>query len=190
MGLNLKRLACPLAALLLAAGAGAGMPAPLVVTMPPQQAQQAILQAVRQLAPQREEHRRYRMALPFGAPLFPPDADFAAPPTTAPALAAWLALPAAQRRYDVLITPDVDYHWNAEGRQYSCQFVIHVQARDGAGSQLALLQVRPTEYAGKRFDLLGRTGPGRYVDLRPAAPSAQTEAELRAFLAAALARPQ
>jgi hypothetical protein len=189
MGLNLKQLARVLAALLLAAAAGAGggadMPAALVVTMPPQQAQQAILQAVRQLAPQREEHRRYRMALPFGAPLFPPDADFAAP-----ALAAWLALPAAQRRYDVLITPDVDYYWNAEGRQYSCQFIIHVQARGGAGSQLALLQVRPTEYAGKRFDLLGRTGPGRYVDLRPAAPSAQTEAELRAFLAAALARPQ
>jgi hypothetical protein len=194
MGLNWKRLACPLAALLLSAGASAGMPAPLVVTMPPQQAQQAILRAVRQLAPRREEHRRYRMALPFGAPLFPPDADFAAPqttaPSTAPALAAWLALSAAQRRYDVLITPDVDYYWNAEGRQYSCQFIIHVQARDGAGSQLALLQVRPTEYAGKRFDLLGRTGPGRYVDLRPAAPSAQTEAELRAFLAAALARPQ
>ncbi|MFS2138458.1 hypothetical protein [Duganella sp. Dugasp56] len=198
MGLNLKQLARALAALLLAAASGAGgaadMQAALVVTMPPQQAQRTILQAVRQLAAQREEHRRYRMALPFGAPLFPPDADFAAPSTaastTAPALAAWLALPAAQRRYDVLITPDVDYYWNAEGRQYSCQFIIHVQARGGAGSQLALLQVRPTEYAGKHFDLLGRTGPGRYMDLRPAAPSAQTEAELRAFLAAALAHPQ
>ena len=172
--------------------ATAAVPGALDVAMPPAQAQQAILQAVHNLAPQREEHRRYRMALPFGAPLFPPDADFAAPasvPAT-PALAAWLALPAARRRNDVLITPDVDYHWNAEGRQYSCQFIVHIEARDGAGSQLMLLQVRPTIHAGKRFDLLGRTGPGHYMDLRPAAPSAQAEAELRAFLAAALAPPQ
>ena len=171
-------------------GGAAEMPTALAVATPPPQAQQAILYAVQHIAPQREEHRRYRMAVPFGAPLFPPDADFAAPPAGAPALAAWLALPASQRQYDVLITPDVDYYWNAEGRQYSCQFIIHVQAQDGAGSRLVLLQVWPTVYTGKRFELLGRTGPGRYMDLRPSAPSAQTEAELRAFLAAALARQQ
>jgi hypothetical protein len=191
MGLSLKTPACALAALLLTASCSgrAAATQPLTATMPPPQAQQAILRALRQLAPQREEHRRYRLALPFGAPLFPADSDFAAQPGATPALAAWLALPAAQRRHDVLITPDVDYYWNAEGRRYSCQFIIHIQAGDGAGSQLSLLQVRPTINTGKRFDLLGRTGPGRYLDLRPATPSAQTEAELRAFLAATLTAP-
>lgn len=160
----------------------------LTIPLPPQQAQTAILRAVQQLAPQREERRRYRLAQPFGAPLFPPDADLALPPA-APPLAAWLTLPAAQRQHDVLISPDIDYYWHAEGRQFSCQFIIHLQA-DGAGSRVQVLQVRPTEYAGKRFELLGRTGPGRYVRLLPTTPSSQAEAELRAFLASALARQQ
>jgi len=160
------------------------MAAPLAVGMAPAQAQQAVLQALRQLAPQREERRRYRMALPFGSPLFPPDAELALPPL-APDLRAWLALPAAQRRHDLLITPDIDYFWPAEGRQYSCQFLIHITAH-GAGAQLAVLQLHPTEYAGKQFKLLGRTGPGRYMKLLPATPSAASEAALQALLAAAL----
>ncbi|GJJ04031.1 hypothetical protein RugamoR64_45690 [Duganella rhizosphaerae] len=161
----------------------------LTVRMAPQQAQQAILQAVQHIPAQREEHRRYRIALPYGAPLFPPDADLALPPAS-PALAAWLQLPAPQRRHDVLITPDVDYYWNAEGRQYACQFIVHLRAAGDGRTQLALLQVRPTVYAGKSFKLLGRTGPHAYLDVRPAAPSPQSAAELRAFLAAALAQPQ
>lgn len=166
----------------------------LTVPLAPAQAQQAILLAVRQLPPQREEHRRYRLALPFGAPLFPPDDDFALALATqasapAPTLAGWLALSATQRRHDVLITPDVDYYWSAEGRQFSCQFIIHLEAH-GTGTRLVTLQVRPIEYAGKRFELLGRTGPGRYIKLLPTTPSAQSEAELRAFLTTALARQQ
>ena len=160
----------------------------LTVRMAAPQVQQALLQAVQRIPAQREEHRRYRMALPFGSPLFPPDADLALPPAP-PALAAWLALPAEQRRHDVLITPDVDYYWNAEGRQYACQFLVHVQALDGGLTQLALLQVRPSSYAGKAFKLLGRTGPGYYRDIQPAAPSPQSAAELRAFLATALDQP-
>lgn len=207
---RLLRLACggvlaTCAAAAIAAAAPAAPTAPaamLTVPLAPAQAQQAILLAVRQLPPQREEHRRYRLALPFGAPLFPPDDDFAlalVPPAPAPArapasapasgLAGWLALSATQRRHDVLITPDVDYYWSAEGRQFSCQFIIHLEAH-GTGTRLVTLQVRPTEYAGKHFELLGRTGPGRYIKLLPSTPSAQSEAELRTFLAAALARQQ
>lgn len=190
---RLLRLTCggalaSCAAAAMAATSTAGPPATLTVPLAPAQAQQAILLAVQQLPPQREERRRYRLALPFGAPLFPPDHDFALAPA-APALSGWLALSAAQRRHDVLITPDVDYYWSAEGRQFSCQFIIHLQAH-GAGTRLVTLQVRPAEYAGRHFELLGRTGPGRYVKLLPTTPSAQSEAELRVFLAAALARQQ
>ena len=162
--------------------------APLAVGMAPAQAQQAVLQAVQQIAPQREERRRYRMALPFGSPLFPSDADLALPPL-APELQAWLALPTAQRQHDLLITPDVDYFWTAEGRQYSCQFLIHITAH-GAGAQLDVLQLQPTEYAGKQFKLLGRTGPGLYMKLLPATSSAESEASLRAFLATTLSQQQ
>lgn len=182
---RLLRLACG-GVLISCSTATAGPPAALSVQLPPALAQQAILFAVQHIPPQREEHRRYRMALPFGAPLFPPDHDLALPPVAAP-LAAWLALPTGQRRHDVLLTPDVDYYWTAEGRQFSCQFILHLEAQ-GVGTRLAILQVRPTEYAGKHFELLGRTGPGRYVKLLPTAPSAQAEGELRAFLATALAR--
>lgn len=161
----------------------------LDVATPAAQVQQAIVGAVAAIPAHAEARRRYRLAFPFGAPLFPPDADFAVP-APAPGLAAWLALPAAQRRHDVLIVPDADYYWEAEGRRYSCQFVVHVTPRGGGGTHLVLLQVRPTVYAGKRFELFGRTGPGRYLDLRPAVPSAQSGADLRAFLAAALAPGQ
>jgi hypothetical protein len=187
----IRRLGAACCGVLFISPAALGVtPTPLTVPLTPPQAQQAILRAVQGIAPQREEHRRYRIALPFGAPLFPPDADLAAAPLApAPALVAWLALPAPQRQHDVLIAPDIDYYWNAEGRQYSCQFIIHVAA-DGAGSRLTALQVRPTNYAGKRFELLGRTGPGRYMQLQPTTPSASAEADLRRFLAAALAREQ
>lgn len=181
-----RRLRAVCGCMLLAACAANA--APLQLALTPARAQQAIKQAVAQLPPQREEHRRYRMALSFGSPLFPPDSDLATPPVSA-ALAAWLSRPASQRQHDVLITPDIDYYWNAEGRQYSCQFLLHIEAR-GTGAQLTVLQLQSTEYAGKHFQLLGRTGPGRYVTLLPAAPSAQSEAELRAFLATALAGQQ
>lgn len=173
------------AAALLVAAAPAAAVSTLDVALPPPQAQQAVLQAVRVIAPEREERRRYRLAVAFGAPLFPQDADFAAAGPDGSGLANWLALPPTARRHDVLIVPDVDYFWDADGRPYSCQFIVHVETGAG-GSRLSLVQAHPIIYAGKRFDLLGRTGPGRYMDLRPAAPSPHAVAELRAFLAAAL----
>nr|WP_315261447.1 hypothetical protein [uncultured Duganella sp.] len=154
---------------------------PLVVSLPPAEAQQAVLRMVREISPQREERRRYRLAFPFGAPLFPPDEDIAQSPVTT-ALATWLALPATVRQHDVLITPDVDYYWNAEGRQYSCQFVVHIAAQS-SGSRVKVIQLRPVEYAGRHFELLGRTGPGRYIRILSTSPSAETEKHLKRFLA-------
>lgn len=159
----------------------AAQPGTLFVSLPPAEAQQAVLRAVQEISPQREERRRYRLAFPFGAPLFPPDEDIAQSPVTN-ALATWLALPATVRQHDVLITPDVDYYWNAEGRQYSCQFVVHIAAQS-SGSRLKVIQLRPVEYAGRHFELLGRTGPGRYIKILPTSPSAETEDHLRRFLA-------
>lgn len=161
----------------------------LSVAQAPGQVQQQILQAVQQQSPQAPDFRRYRMALPYGSPLFPTDADWLRPPIDA-ALRAWLALPVAQRRHDVLLTPDVDYYWPAEGRQYTCQFLIHITALGPQQSQLNILQLRPQQFAGTTFKLLGRTGPGYYLDLRPTPPSASSAAALQEFLRAALRPPR
>lgn len=170
----------------------------------PAQAQQAILEAVRHIPASQEAHRRYRLALALGAPLFPADAQLALPPVP-PELARWLALPSEQRRHDLLISPDANYFWNAEGRLYSAAFLLHLRPAEGGsgsggssgsnsgsggGTAIDVLQLHPTIYTGKKFDLLGRTGPGFYQDLQAAPPSAQAEAELRAFIAAALAGPR
>lgn len=167
--------------------AWAAQPDEIVVAQSPAQVQQLVLRALQHLAPGGEARRRYHLALPFGAPLFPPDADLALSPT--PALARWLQLPVAARRHDVLIVPDADYYWDAGGAPFSCQFIVHVQEQGAGRTRLTVLQVQPTERHGKKLDLLGRTGPGFYLDIRPAAPAPQASADLLALLGSALAQP-
>ncbi|MBA5637777.1 hypothetical protein H3H37_12005 [Duganella sp. LX20W] len=166
---------------------GCAEPEAVVVAQAPAQVQQLVLRTLQQLAPGGEARRRYHLALPFGAPLFPPDADLALSPT--PDLARWLQLPADARRHDVLIVPDADYYWDAGGAPFSCQFIVHLQAQGAGRTRLTVLQVQPTERHGKKLDLLGRTGPGFYLDIRPAAPAPKASADLLALLAAALAHP-
>lgn len=127
--------------------------------------------------------RRYRQAYPFYDPLFPPDAELRGE-TPVPALTAWLTLPPAQRRHDVAILPATDYYWRQDGSDYRATFIVHVTPAAGGGSDLAVLQYGARTLHGKAFRLLGRTGPGRYLDIRPAAPSAAAAADLAAWLAA------
>ncbi|MET3130665.1 hypothetical protein AAKU55_000923 [Oxalobacteraceae bacterium GrIS 1.11] len=174
--------------LALAAARCAAAPA-LLVERPAARVQATLLLALNNIAPGQESRRRYRMALPFGAPLFPSDADLAVPPE-APGLALWRQLPPAERRHDVLIVPDADYYWPAEGRQFSCQFIVHLRSLGAGKVSLEPLQVRPTILLGKKWDLLGRTGPGFYLNIQAAPPSAQANAELLGFLAAALSKPE
>lgn len=162
-------------------------PDEIVTAQSPGQVQQLLLRALQHLAPGSEARRRYHLALPFGAPLFPPDADLALSPT--PELTHWLRLPAEARRHDLLIVPDADYYWDAGGIAFSCQFIVHLQAQGAGRTRLTVLQVQPTERHGRKFDLLGRTGPGFYLDIRPAAPAPQASADLLALLDAALAQP-
>lgn len=183
----LLALACASPLATLAPRAWGAEPDALVAEQAPAQVQQLVLRAMHQLAPGGEAHRRYHMTLPFGAPLFPPDTDLAISPT--PALARWLRLPRDARRHDVLIVPDADYYWDAGGAPFSCQFIVHLQAQGAGRTVLTVLQVQPTERHGKKLALLGRTGPGFYLDIRPAAPAPQASADLLALLAAALAHP-
>jgi len=173
---------------MLFASSAAAQHGALTVDHLPAQVQQTILSALQQQAPQAPDYRRYRLAIPYGSPLFPPDADWLRPPAEK-AVSAWLALPAEQRRHDLLLMPDVDYYWPAEGRQYTCLFLIHVDAVGVQQSQLRILQLRPRETTGRSFKLLGRTGPGYYLDLRPTTPSASSAAALQEFLRAALNDP-
>jgi hypothetical protein len=183
----LMALACAVLLAMAPLRAANAEPDAITIELAPPQVQQLVLRAMQQLAPGSEARRRYRLALPFGAPLFPPDADLALSPT--PALARWLQLAADERRHDVLIVPDADYYWNAGGAPFSCQFIVHLQGQDARRTRLTLIQVQPTERHGKKLDLLGRTGPGFYLDIRPAAPAPQASADLLGLLAAALAHP-
>ncbi|MBB3121129.1 hypothetical protein [Pseudoduganella violacea] len=159
----------------------------VALAQPPAAAQAAILRAIAELPPQSPQRRRYRLALAYGAPLFPADADLLPQPGE-PAnvgIESWLRLPAARRAHDVLITPDVDYFWHQDGVEYTTLFIVHLEQR-GMGSALSVAQAHPTAHYGRKFHLLGRTGPGYYHEIQPIAPSSQAGADLEAFLAAAL----
>ncbi|AVR95630.1 hypothetical protein [Pseudoduganella armeniaca] len=161
----------------------------LHVTRTPADVAAAILAGVARLPPADPLARRYRQAYGFSHPLFPPDAELRGE-TPQPALTAWLALPPAQRRNDVVILPASDHYWRQDGTDYRATFIVHVTpAADG--SDIAILQYGASTLHGKAFRLLGRTGPGRYLDIRPAAPSPAAAAELAAWLAglAELAAP-
>jgi hypothetical protein len=165
------------------------MPA-LHVTLAPERVPPAILAALARLPSGDPLARRYRQAYAFSHPLFPPDAELRGE-MPAPALSAWLALPPAQRRHDVVILPAADHYWRQDGNDYRATFIVHVAPAAGGGSDLSIVQYGARTLHGKAFRLLGRTGPGRYLDIRPTAPSPAAAAELAAWLAgsAELAAP-
>lgn len=205
-----------LAGMLLTVAAGAGaagngpepMPARQAVTLsapaltwptPPEQVQRRILAAIARLQEEHARRQRYRLAIPTDAPLFPPDHWLQELPPDA-GMAAWLALPPAQRAHDLLLKPDEDYFWDESGQQagagrgaasaaglYAAQFLLHLRpqpaagagegsstsAGTGTGTAIYILQFQPVRRYGKSFHLLGRAGPGWYWDIRPAAVAAE-----------------
>lgn len=154
----------------------------LHVALAPERVSAAILAGVARVPSSHPLALRYRQAYPFSHPLFPPDGELRGE-TPTPALSAWLALPPAQRRHDVVILPASDYHWRQDGNDYRATFIVHVAPAAG-GSDIVIVQYGARTLHGKSFRLLGRTGPGRYLDIRPAAPSPAAAAELAAWLAA------
>lgn len=153
----------------------------LAVAMPPAAVQQALMATIGHLPHAHPRRRRYRLAVPFDTPLFPPDDMLRDAPGGE--LEAWLALPRSQRRHDVLLLPDEDYYWPDGGAgEYSAQFLVHLAAH-AAGTALAIVQVHARRRHGKAFRLLGRTGPGFYWDIRPSAPSPSAAAALADDLA-------
>lgn len=132
--------------------------------------------------------RRYHLFVEFGAPLFPPDEQIAMDATRRGALhnglERWLHLTLTGRRFDLLVLPDVDYFWPADmqaGRHrplYSTAFILHLEPSAEETTTVHVLQINGMARFGKKFDLLGRTGPKYYWDDRPAPPSPQAAREL------------
>jgi len=137
--------------------------------------------------------RRYHLLIRFGAPLFLPDDQIAVDATRRGALddglARWLRLAPADRQFDLLVLPDVDYFWPAEVQptghplHYSTAFILHLAPAAGGNTTVDVLQVNGMARFGKKFDLLGRTGPKFYWDDRPVPPSPQAAWELIGHLA-------
>lgn len=191
-----KHVGALILGLLLAAGAAC---APLTLEHDPASAQASVLRAFRDIDLKAEQRRRYRLILEFGSPLFLPDADLPDPPGKQPeagafTLAQWRALPREQRRFDLLVAPEVDYYWPSSvgGKtvNYTSDFIIHFEPLAPMRTALHILQVNPKQRMGKKFDVLGRVGPGFYWHIRPSPPSPQAGADLAGFLAAALVKQQ
>lgn len=160
----------------------------LLLPLAPTDAQQALLAVVAQLPATHPRRRRYRLAIPFGAPLFPPDHLLQPTPgqQADAGLVAWLALPPDQRRHDVLLLPDEDYYWREPGDtagDYSAQWIVHLAEDRVAGTALSIVQAHARRRRGKSFHLLGRTGPGLYWNITPTTPSTAAAATLAADLA-------
>lgn len=132
--------------------------------------------------------RRYHLFIEFGAPLFPPDEQIAMDAASRGGLHSglerWLHHSPAGRRFDLLVLPDVDYFWPADiqvGRHrplYSTAFILHLEPSAEGKTFVHVLQINGMARFGKKFDLLGRTGPKYYWDDRPAPPSPQAAREL------------
>lgn len=132
--------------------------------------------------------RRYHLFIEFGGPLFPPDEqiamDVARRGGLDNGLERWLHLAPAGRRFDLLVLPDVDYFWPADvqdGRHrplFSTAFILHLEPSADEKTTVHVLQINCMARYGKKFDLLGRTGPKYYWDDRPAPPSPQAAREL------------
>jgi hypothetical protein len=162
-----------------------------------EQAQGAALAALVQARKHPDAGARYRMVVPFGAPLFPRDADLQAfelkslVGANGQALRDWLALPAAARRYDLWIVPDVDYYWMSdyvvgnEPADFSAEFLVHFASTATGATRISVIQLKPRLRLGRKFALLGRTGPGFYWDIRSVAASPQATADLLAWLTGA-----
>jgi hypothetical protein len=168
-----------------------------VCNAPVEQAQRAMLAALKSIDPGSPLARRYRSVEVFGSPLFPPDDDVRqfdarTPPVSRGALDVrqWLGLPAPKRATDLWIRPDDDHYWTSDyvrGREpvpFSAEYVVHLAAQPGAAAtRVDVVQLRPRVNLGKRFDLLGRAGPGWYQDIRAVEPSPLATSELTEFLA-------
>ena len=174
----------------------------LNVKITPEGAKRRVLAAVQAAQGDPALRGRYRQAVAFGTGLFPSDDElkaFELPEKgegRPSALAHWLTLPAEARRFDLWLSPDVDFYWRSDhiykGRpaDFSAQFIGHFGDRGAGGTTVEVVQFRSRVRLGKKFDLLGRTGPGRYWDVRPVAPSPRANEELLAFLFRALDTPR
>ena len=174
----------------------------LNVNMTPEIAKRRVLAAIQVAQSDPTLRGRYRQAVAFGTGLFPGDDELRAfePAVDSEgklsALAHWLTLPAEARRHDLWISPDVDFYWKSDHifkgqpADFSAQFILHFAERGARETTVEVVQFRSRVRLGKKFDLLGRTGPGRYWDIRPVAPSPRANEAMLAFLSRALDTPR
>lgn len=94
------------------------------------------------------------------------------------ALAAYAALPTAERRFDLYLYDPSDEYWTtpeilSEGQPvvFRCDFILHLAPTATGGTRVEVLEYLPRVWLGKRFDWLGHSGPGRYRDIRRVAPT-------------------
>ena len=131
---------------------------------------------------------------PFGAhvagdPIFPPDHQLEFSSGGAQDVAAYVAIPLAERIDDLYLFDPIGTFWNSEYEAngaplpFHCNFVVHLASHGPAQTEISVLEHAPTVNAGRRFFLLGHEGPGFYADLQSVQPTnRERDALLRLIL--------
>lgn len=99
----------------------------LVTGLTPAQIQKHLTGSLSRLPPVKA--RQFQFVRPFQDPLFPPDDSwrFGFYPTD-PAFTTWLKLSSADRAFDLLIQPEMDYYWKHNGLSYRVNYIVHFES--------------------------------------------------------------
>jgi hypothetical protein len=126
-------------------------------------------------------------------PLFPDLVQIRLHTAGNPALAAYVALPAEDRRWDFYFNDPLDRYWlseyRADGRpvKFRSDFLLHLGTDGTGGTRAEAVEYLPEVWLGSKFLLLGHKGPGSYRDIRFVGPTDQDRRELLDRVEAAVA---
>lgn len=125
-------------------------------------------------------------------PLFPDLAQLRLHTMGNPGLAAYVELPAEDRRWDFYLNDPLDRYWLSEHEmagkpvRFRCDFLLHL-GEEGGGTRAEAIEYLPQVWLGDTFQFLGHHGPGTYRDIRFVGPTDRDRSELLRRVAAAVA---
>jgi hypothetical protein len=136
----------------------------------------------------RHPNLRLLVLAPVADGLLPDDVQLLAAAADNPALGAYAAADAAERRRDFFLSDLSDeyrpseYFWRGRPAPFQTDFIVRLQPAAAGGTRLEIVEYRPRVRLGKRFDLRGHHGPGFYCDIRFVAPTVRDRRELLALV--------
>jgi hypothetical protein len=125
-------------------------------------------------------------------PLFPDVVQLRLHIAGNPGLAAYVELPAADRRRDFYFNDPLDRYWLSEytmgdkPAKFRSEFLLHLE-EEGGGTRAEAIEYLPRVWLGNTFKVLGHHGPGTYHNIRFVGPTDRDRSELLHRVEAAVA---